>query len=125
MLPTAVGVWPREQQVPHHIRWVDLELLVRVVRAGGVDEHLKVRVLLKDGRIALGEGRDDLKGALDDRAHIEVLVVPQHLHARGATSWRLSVRWSVMQTSDVAELCRPWRISPHSLVEISVDRDWL
>mmetsp|Transcript_10351 Transcript_10351/g.32772 ORF Transcript_10351/g.32772 Transcript_10351/m.32772 type:complete len:309 (+) Transcript_10351:249-1175(+) len=120
VLSSAVRIGPCEQQVPHRVERVDLELLVRVARPLCIDKHLKVAVLLEDGRVALCKRGPNLKVRGELRADVEVLAVPKHLHPRDAGRGRLRAVRRI-GASDLLERRRPRRSRPGRFGEVAVD----
>jgi hypothetical protein len=55
----AVAVGADEQEIPHRVQRVDLQLVVQVRVAVRIDEHLEV-VLVEDDRVALRVGRPEV-----------------------------------------------------------------
>ena len=113
----AVAIGLLEEQVPLGVEGVDLDLVVLVVVAVGVDEDLEV-VVLEDDRVVLGQGAPDVR-FLQLGGDVEVRVVPEHL-GPGLEPWeRLHV------SLDVDERVGPGDGLPGLLVELAVDRDRL
>src|SRR5262249_44893466 len=121
-LPTIIGVAtvlvrPRQEEIPNSAERIDLELVILVIVAVRVDEDLEV-VLMEDHGVVLAVRRPDV-GLFELRADVEVLVVPEHLHAGEEPRLRLRV------ALDVDEGRGPGRGTPGRLLEPAVDRKWL
>ena len=114
----AVAVGLLEEQVPLGVEGVDLELVVLVVVAVGVDEDLEV-VVVEDDRVVLGERAPDVR-LLELGGDVEVLCRPR-------ASWPGSgTAGSGLQVPlDVDEGVGPGDGLPGLLVELAVDRDRL
>ena len=73
---TAVAIRLFEKQVPLGVEGVDLDLVILVVVAVGVDEDLEV-VVVEDDRIVLRKGAPDVR-FFEQGPDVEIRVIPEH-----------------------------------------------
>src|ERR1035441_4004681 len=103
-LPTVVGaaafpIGLRQEEIPTGIEGVDLKFEVVAAVARRVEEDLEI-VVVKDHGIVLREGGPDVR-LVQFRAHVEALVVPQHLDARAKARPRMAGARSEEHTSEL------------------------
>jgi len=84
-----------------------------VIVGVGIDEDLEI-IVVEDDRVAFGKRRPDV-GLLETRAHVQALIVPQHLGARGVKGG------GHLLTLDVHELLSPWRSLPGKVIQSPID----
>ena len=110
---TAVAIRLFQEQVPLGVEGVDLDLIIFVVVAVGVDEDLEV-VVMKDDRIMLRQRGPDVR-FLEQGADVEICIVPEHpgagLEPRGRAGF----------SQDVDEGIGPGGPSPGFIVQAAVD----
>src|SRR5262245_18921578 len=111
--PVAIGT--RQEQIPGRVARVDIELVVFVIVAVGIDEELE-SVLLIERRIVAGHLRPEPRSG-DVGGDVQMAVVPEHLHAGPQRRFRRRAG------CHVAEVVGPRRGTPGGLVETAIDRD--
>ncbi len=112
---SSVPIGLLQEEVPLGVEGVDLDLVIFVIVAVGIDEDLEV-VVLEDDRVVLSQLAPDV-GLFQLGGDVEVGVVPEHLHAgpESGTGFRVSL--------DVHEVVGPGGELPRLIVDQAVDDD--
>mmetsp|Transcript_11639 Transcript_11639/g.34209 ORF Transcript_11639/g.34209 Transcript_11639/m.34209 type:complete len:213 (-) Transcript_11639:245-883(-) len=107
VFPSPVAVGLVDHEIPDRIDRVQLELLVAGAGSRRIEEHLEVGIFLEDGTVPVREFRRHRKVALDQRAYVQKVFVPHHLHPRPLPSRGALRRGSIVGPADVIEGERP------------------
>ena len=105
-----------EPQIPRGVERVHLEFVIRLRVARRVHEHLEIRVL-ENHRVMVRERGPDIR-LLKFGGDVEVMVVPEHFHARAKARFWFGV------ALDVHEILRPGRGRPRGVIQHRVYIDW-